>query len=41
MSIMRLYPGDIFLTMNDGIERIAIIGGGGLLATELKRYHLR
>ncbi len=37
MSIMRLYPGDIFLTMNDGIERIAIIGGGGLLATELKK----
>lgn len=37
MSIRRLYPGDIFLKMTDGIENIAILGGDGLLATELGR----
>ena len=37
MSIMRMYPGDIFVTMSDGVNNIAILGGGGLLATELKK----
>lgn len=35
MSIRRLYPGDIFLQMIDGIENVAVLGGDGLLATEL------
>jgi len=34
---MRMYPGDIFVTMSDGVNNIAILGGGGLLATELKK----
>ena len=37
MSIQRLYPGDIFLRMEDGIERVAVLGGGGLLAKELHK----
>ena len=37
MSIRRLYPGDILLRMNDGIEKVCVLGGGGLLATELKK----
>jgi len=37
MSIRRVYPGDILLRMNDGIENIAVLGGSGLLATELKK----
>lgn len=37
MSTRRLYPGDIFLRMEDGIERIAVLGGGGLLSKELKK----
>ena len=36
MSIHRIYPGDIFIHMNDGIENIAVLGGDGLLAKELK-----
>ena len=39
MSITRLYPGDIFLTMEDGIKRIAVLGGDGLLAKELKKVN--
>jgi dTDP-4-dehydrorhamnose reductase len=37
MSIRRSYPGDILISMSDGIENIAVIGGGGLLSTELKK----
>ena len=37
MSIQRLYPGDIFLRMEDGIERVAVLGGSGLLAKELHK----
>ena len=35
MSIRRIYPGDIFVYMNDGIKNIAVLGGGGLLAKQL------
>lgn len=37
MSIHRVYPGDIHIHSNDGIVRIAVLGGGGLLAKHLHK----
>lgn len=39
MTIRRLYPGDIFIKMEDGIDRVAVLGGGGLLAKELHKVN--